>query len=105
MADLFHVSDDGGSLLVKAGGYDPGITAEINAKIRNLPQVKKYIDDIAKLLRAKANAGGHGEGFIVIRAGGKSRYRAYVAPDNPEAIEDELRDSVLLKAALSMSGK
>lgn len=100
MADLFTVTDSGTGLSVSVGAYDPKITTETNGKIRNLPQVKKHCDDMATLLKAVAGAG-----FILIRGGGKSRYRAYVAPDTSEAIQAELKDAVLLKAALSMRGK
>jgi hypothetical protein len=97
---LYHVTDSGTGLTATVGAYDPGITSEVNAKIRNLPIVKKYCNDMANLTRGRA-----GEGFIVVEAGGKARYRAYVAPDTSEAIKAELKDGVLLKAALSMRGK
>jgi len=100
MAELFHVTDSGTRLTATAGAYDPKITAEVNAKIRNLPQVKRHCNNMAKLLKIRA-----GTGFIVVEAGGKSRYRAYVAPDTSEAIKAELKDGVLLKAALSMRGR
>jgi hypothetical protein len=98
--NLYHVTDSGTGLTVTVGAYDPKITAAINARIRNLPIVKKYINDMAELTRGRA-----GEGFIVVEAGGKSRYRAYVAPDTSDAIKAELKDGALLKAALSMRGK
>lgn len=99
-AELFHVSASGTGLTSTAGAYDPGITDEIDAKIRNLPYVKAHCDSTADLVRARA-----GEGFVVIKAGGESRYRAYVAPDTSEAIAAELNDGVLFKAAIAMQGK
>lgn len=87
-------------ILPSTGEYDPKVGTELNRKIRNLPIVKRYIDGAAELLKSRAGAG-----FIVIKAGGPSRYRAYVVPDTSDAIRAELKDGVLIKAVLGMAGK
>jgi len=83
-----------------SGEYDPGITQEIDRAIRHMPQVVKYVNDKARLLRAHVGAN-----FDIIVGGGPSRPRVYVIPINSMGIHDEIKDAVLLKAALSMAGK
>lgn len=100
MADLIKLNDSGTGLSVTVNAYDPKITPDINAKIRNWGPVRARCNEVAERIKNLA-----GQGFVVIRAGGPSRYRAYVAPDTDEAINAELTDGVLLKAALSQQGK
>jgi hypothetical protein len=96
------------TVLPSNGEYDPGISEDINAQIRNMPMVKKHCDDMAQLLMVSASAGvefGSELPYEVVKAGGESRYRAYVAPANTYGIEAELDHAQLLKAALGMRGR
>jgi hypothetical protein len=93
-------SGQGLTVLPGTGEYDPEITKEIDQAIRHLPMVKDYCDAIAEQVAQRA-----GENFRVFKAGGPQRYRSYVTPANSEGIREEVTESVLLKAALSMQGK
>lgn len=108
--EYVKVGGTGNLVLAEMGteDYDPQIGTEVNQAIRNLPMVKKHCDDMAQLLMVAANAGGEfgsAPRFEVVKAGGESRYRAYVAPANSDGITAELNESVLLKAALGMQGR
>ena len=100
MADFFHAQ--GNHLVVGPGDYDPGITPEIDQKIRHLPMVVDGVIERAGALRRSA-----GSNFEIVLSLNKknSRPRAYVVPKNNEGIREELADAVLLKAAMGMSGK
>lgn len=94
-------SGRGLTILPQNGEYDPGITAEVDKAIRHMDIVKKNVLDQATLLKVSA-----GVNFQVMdHAGGPQRFRAYVAPANDDGIAEELKDSALLKAALSRQGK
>jgi hypothetical protein len=100
--DYFSASASGEHLVASAGSgdYDPEISGPLNAAIRNMEMVRRYVDAKAQQCRQLA-----GENFKVVKAGGPQRYRAYVAPANNEGVRDELSQSMLLKAALAMQGK
>lgn len=102
MPDLF--SPNGNQLKVDmSGGYDPGITAEIDRRIRHLPVVIERMLERAAMLK---NSTGSGNFTIVSQTRPETqRPRAYVAPNNNEGIHEELSRAVLLKAALGMAGK
>jgi hypothetical protein len=105
MAELYQVAGEGANQHLTAtahsGVYDPKITKEIDQKIRHMPQVVRYITQMAQLLKIRA-----GTNFeVIVSTKGKSRPRAYVAPKNSDGIKEELKDGVLLKAALGMRGK
>jgi hypothetical protein len=86
-----------------SGGYDAGITAEIDQKIRHMTRVEMYCHTKAEELKAATGSGN----FRVYAQTRKEtqRPRFYVAPFNREGIHEELSQAVLLKAALGMSGK
>lgn len=102
MPDLF--SANGNSLKVDmTGEYDPGITAEIDKRIRHMPDVILHMLEKAALLK---NSTGSQNFEIVIQAKEDTqRPRAYVTPKNDQGIHEELAQAVLLKAALGMEGK
>lgn len=103
--EYFSVGGDRSLQSFKSTGeYDPGITKVINAAIRNMPMVRKHCDDMAQLLLVRAGAGTD-LNFKVVKAGGPSRYRAYVVPADSDAVTAELDEAVLTKAALSMRGR
>lgn len=102
MPDLF--SPNGNALKVDmSGSYDPGITAEIDKRIRHLPIVIERMLEKAALLK---NSTGSGNFTIVSQTKPNTqRPRAYVAPRNDQGIHEELSQAVLLKAAMGMSGQ
>lgn len=85
------------------GQYDPGITAAVDKEIRHMPIVLAHM--IAKanqLLSATASRNFR----IIVQADSQTqRPRAYVVPANSKGIHEELKNAVLLKAALGMAGK
>jgi hypothetical protein len=92
-----------GSYGLKVGGeYDPGITPEIDKKIRHLPFIVDYVTRKAYELQRDA-----GDNFEVILSNkpDQQRPRAYVCPRNNAGIRQELSDAVLLKSALGFSGR
>jgi hypothetical protein len=102
MPDLF--SANGNQLKVSmTGEYDPGITAEIDRRIRHMPQVIERILEKAAQLKNSTGSGNF-EIYSQTRSN-TQRPRAYVAPKNREGIHEELSQAVLLKAALGMSGQ
>lgn len=102
MPELF--SANGNQLRVDmTGSYDPGITAEVDRRIRHLPVVIERMLERAAMLK---NATGSGNFTIVSQTRHDTqRPRAYVAPNNDQGIHEELSQAVLLKAALGMAGK
>lgn len=102
MPDLF--SANGNSLKVElTGEYDPGITNEIDKKIRHLlPVLLEMGQKAGDLLRATGSSN-----FEIIQQARPEtqRPRFYVAPKNREGIHEELSQAVLLKAAMGMAGK
>lgn len=102
MPDLF--SANGNTLKVEmTGEYDPGITAEIDQRIRHLPLVVRHMLEMAAML--KNSTGSQNFEIYSQTRPETQRPRAYVAPRNNEGIHEELSQAVLLKAALGMSGK
>jgi hypothetical protein len=102
MPDLF--SANGNSLKVNmVGDYDPGITAEIDKRIRHMPQVILAMLEKAATLRH--STGSNNFETITQSDPNTQRPRSYVAPKNRDGIHEELSQAVLLKAALGMSGK
>lgn len=97
-------SANGNSLKVDmTGDYDPGITAEIDRRIRHIPDIIMHMLEKAAELKSGT---GSGNFEIVIQAQeNTARPRAYVVPKNREGIHEELSQAVLLKAALGMEGK
>jgi hypothetical protein len=102
MPDLF--SANGNQLKVDmTGEYDPGITEEIDRRIRHMPQVIERMLEKAAQLK---NSTGSSNFTIVSQTQQQTqRPRAYVAPNNNEGIHEELSQAVLLKVALGMSGQ
>lgn len=98
MASLYEVSSSGG--LIAHGEYDPGITEEIDEKIRNLPVVKQHLKEQAEILKGYTGS----ENFeVIVSSRAKTRARVYVAPKNSDGIREELGQAVLLKAALALA--
>lgn len=88
---------------VGIGAYDPGDLVEIDRKIRHMPAV---VAAITKKANECLEMIEKSDDFrVVVSTGGESRARAYVAPRNNAGIHLELADSVMLKAAASMSGR
>ena len=84
-----------------AGEYDPGISVEVDTKIRMMPGVWHYVE-----VKARELADSAGPNFEFVRSHrSKTRARAYVAAANGKGIHEELAHAVLLKAALGMAGK
>jgi hypothetical protein len=102
MPDMF--SANGNSLKVDmSGSYDPGITAEIDQRIRHLPIVVRTMLEKAATLK---NSTGSSNFDIVSQTQPQTqRPRAYVMPKNNQGIREELSQAVLLKAALGMTGQ
>lgn len=101
MPDLF--SANGNSLRVDmTGDYDPGITPEIDKRIRHMPIVILAMLEKAATLRRRT--GSPNFQIITQSRADTQRPRSYVAPSNHEGIHEELSEAVLLKAALGMSG-
>jgi hypothetical protein len=122
-----------GSTLKAVGEYDPGITEEVDAQIRNMAIVEqRCLHSARELLKSTgsdnfeivlsttrgadvydeaSDAGGRrhlrggGDAGSSSRGPEKQRIRAYVAPANSKGIHEELSDAVLLKAAMGMAGK
>jgi len=85
------------------GEYDPGDMVAIDQAIRHMPAIVEHITKKAEECRQLIEKS---DDFrVIVSEGGKSRARAYVAPANNGGIHLELADSVLLKAAVSMTGK
>jgi len=103
MPNLFSVNG-GASLKVDVTqAYDAGITAEVDRQIRHMRGVLLYCSSKAAELK---RATGSSNFTIVVQASPNTqRPRFYVIPANNQGITEELKDAVLLKAALSMSGK
>ena len=102
MADLF--SANGNTLKVDmTGEYDPGITPEIDKRIRHMPVV--ILAMLEKAATLKNSTGSSNFEIITQSRADTQRPRSYVAPKNREGIHEELSQAVLLKAALGMSGK
>jgi hypothetical protein len=99
---LFVVDEHGGGLTI-GGEYDPGITKEVDKKIRHLPVVVQHINLKAHELLKSVGT----DNFEVVLSNKPSnqRPRAYVVPSNDDGIHEELSQAVLLKAALGMAGK
>lgn len=103
MPELFSASGKNSLSVDVDAPYDPGITAEIDKRIRHMPGVILYMLTKAAMLK---NATGSKNFIIVVQADPNTmRPRAYVVPSNDEGIHEELSEAVLLKAALGMSGK
>lgn len=102
MPSSMYSADSSGGLRV-SGEYDPGITEEIDRKIRNLPIVVTHCEARANDL--KSATGSSNFEVIVSHDSNNSRPRAYVAPSNNQGIHEELSQAILLKAALGMDGK
>lgn len=102
MPDLF--SANGNTLKVSlTDEYDPGITAEIDKRIRHMPGVILKMLEKAAMLK---NSTGSPNFEIVTQARPETqRPRAYVVPKNYDGIHEELSQAVLLKAAMGMHGK
>lgn len=101
MAEMFHVNESGSGFSI-SGEYDPGISPEVDKKIRHMPGVVAYINVMAHVLLDRTGS----ENFEVILSDSpdNQRPRAYVAPANDTGIHEELSQAVLLKAALGMAG-
>jgi hypothetical protein len=99
---MFGVSESGFGLSV-AGAYDPGITPEIDRKIRNMPMVVEYIN--AKAHELLSAVGSDNFEVILSHKPDQQRPRAYVCPSNNKGIHEELSEAILLKAALGMAGR
>lgn len=99
MADLFR-SNAAGGLSVEIGRYDPGITDEVDQKIRHLPVVLERCRSEAMRLQSAAGD----DNFDIIESvdPANKRPRFYVAPSTSLGIHQELSQAVLLKAALGM---
>lgn len=98
-----YMPDAGGTGLTVSGEYDPGISAEVDRKIRNMPGVIEHITKKANELLASTGSGNFD--VLVSAKPGQSRPRAYVRPINSAGIHEELSQAVLLKAAMGMAGK
>ena len=119
---MFGVVESGKGLgLGVVGEYNPGMTEEIDSKIRNLPEVVEYIHKKAIELM-HATGSDNFDVWVSTEAGAvkeegeegtrtshwpaeKQRPRAYVGPSNGKGIHEELSEAVLLKAALGMAGQ
>jgi len=102
---VYGVNDTGTSFSMSptSGDYDPGNLVEIDRAIRHMPAVVDYLQKKAGECRGMIE---HAEHFrVIMSTGGQSRARAYVAPSDNAGIHLELADSVMLKAAASMSGR
>lgn len=102
MADLFHVNASG-ELTMTPGGYDPGITREVDHKIRFMQVVQNHCRQRARELHGRAGS----EHFDIVESTNEqhSRPRFYVVPSDREGIHEEISQAVLLKAALGMAGR
>lgn len=103
---LFGIDESGMHLSVLGllEDYDPGITAEIDKKIRFMTPVVAMTQKKARDLLAAT----HSENFDITfddDPNRSSRPRAWVHPKNGKGIREEKTKSVLLKAALGMTGK
>lgn len=102
MPDLF--SSNGNSLKVEmTGDYDPGITSEIDRRIRHMPGVILHM--LEKAAQLKNSTGSPNFDIVTQARPDTQRPRSYVVPKNNEGIHEELSQAVLLKAALGMAGK
>ena len=102
---VFSVADGGQSFTATPtlGEYDPGNLVDIDRAIRHMPAV---VDYLAKKAEECRNNIEKADDFrVILSTGGESRARAYVAPATDGGIHLELADSVLLKAAASMTGR
>jgi hypothetical protein len=110
---MFGVVESGMGLGV-VGEYDPGITPEVDRKIRNMPEVVAYVNGKAQELLDGVGSPNFetilmGETYPYPvkhpRRADQQRARAYVCPSNGKGIHEELTQAVLLKAALGMAGR
>lgn len=101
MAELYDIGEGGFTpSLSVAGEYNPGITEEIDRKIRNLPGVRQHCEEQARILKEGTGS----DNFeVIVSSRARSRARVYVAPRNSEGIREELSQAVLLKAALALA--
>jgi hypothetical protein len=102
---LFTAAGNGRGFVGTAsiGAYDPGDLVEIDRAIRHMPFVVGHLD--AKANECKDLIEKSDDFRVIVSTGGESRARAYVAPANGGGIHLEMADSVLLKAALSMTDR
>jgi len=101
MPNLF--SANGNTLKVDIGGYDAGITDEIDQAIRHMPVVVDHL--MEKAAQLKGLTGSPNFELVISADPSNRRPRVYVVPKNNKGIREELSESVLLKAALGMSGQ
>lgn len=97
-------SANGNNLKVDvSGSYNPGITADIDRRIRHMPIV--ILKMLEKAATLKSSTGSSNFEIVTQSRPETQRPRSYVVPKNQQGIHEELADAVLLKAALGMAGK
>lgn len=101
MPPLFSAGKGGAKMNVDtSGAYNPGITDEIDKKIRHMkPVMQRGMAEAVKL----RNAAGEADFDVVASVNpDNQRPRFYVAPSTSVGIHLEISNAVLLKAALAM---
>jgi hypothetical protein len=74
---------------------------EIDRQVRHLPIVQQTLEHYAREILKQVGE----DDFEIVVSHAKSRIRVYVLPKTSNGIRREMKDSVLLKCAMSLQGR
>jgi hypothetical protein len=98
---LFTVSDSGDFIDMTPGVFTDKDLVAIDQAIRHLPIVQQTLEHYAREILKQVGE----DDFEIVVSHAKSRIRVFVLPKTSNGIRREMKDSVLLKCAMSMQGR